>query len=140
MKIELEVDAKAFEELVKGTIENLSEEAKLEIVREGIVKALGNADSLAYVLNTSRYYDNGRENVRDIVKAAAEKIDLSPMFEDVKNAIMAYVKEHKGDLAKEYLMSRFTDGLMYTFYGNEGFRSMIQSEIYNFMSNHNNQQ
>lgn len=121
MELTLNIDEAKFNELIQGELQNFSQQELHEICKEGFMKCLSNVDtfkSLFVERDPSSYYNNYSEkyHANDLLKEAAKKVDLDPLFKDFEKQVVEYIKVHHDDIIKNLMKEIFVNGLSQTLY------------------------
>lgn len=124
MELTINIDETKFNELIQGELNNFTQQELHEICREGFMKCLSNVDTFKTLFverDPSSYYNNYSEkyHAKDLLKEAAKKVDLDPLFKDFQDQVIAYIKEHHENIIKELMRDIFVAGLSNALYASD---------------------
>ena len=136
MELTINIDEKKFSELLNNELDNFSEQELHEICRDALIKQLSDPDQFASMFVDKRngygYYGD-RFYANDILKKAAEKVDLSPLFEDFQKQVVSYLTENHDKIIKELMTDIFINGLSDALYSSrfsEMMRMSFSQQLY----------
>jgi hypothetical protein len=123
MELTINIDEAKFNELIQGELNNFSEQELHEICREGFMKCLSNVDTFKtlFVERDSSYYNTYSEKyyAKDLLKEAAKKVDLDPLFKDFQDQVVKYLKDNHDNIIKELMKDIFVAGLSNALYSSD---------------------
>ena len=120
MELTLNVDEKKFNDLIQGELDNFSEQEIHEICKEGFMKCLSNVDTFRSLFVTKDgYYDRDSYHANDLLREAAKKVDLNPLFADFQQQVLEYLTEHHDDIIKQLMSDIFIAGFSRYLYNSE---------------------
>ena len=128
MELTLNVDEKKFNDLIQGELDNFSEQEIHEICKEGFMKCLSNVDTFRelFVVKDG-YYNRDSYHANDLLREAAKKVDLSPLFENFQEQVLEYLRKNHDDIIKELMSEIFMAGLSQYLYNSKFMDSIQQS-------------
>lgn len=125
MELTLNVDEKKFNDLIQGELDNFSEQEIHEICKEGFMKCLSNVDTFRSLFVTKDgYYNRDSYHANDLLREAAKKVDLDPLFEDFQQQVLKYLKENHDDIIKQLMSDIFIAGFSRYLYNSEFMNQM----------------
>lgn len=120
MELTLNVDEKKFNDLIQAELDNFSEQEIHEICKEGFMKCLSNVDTFRSLFVTKDgYYDRDSYHANDLLREAAKKVDLNPLFADFQQQVLEYLTEHHDDIIKQLMSDIFIAGFSRYLYNSE---------------------
>lgn len=126
MELTLNVDEKKFNDLIQGELDNFSKQEIHEICKEGFMKCLSNVDTFrSLFVEKDGYYNRDSYHANDLLREAAKKVDLDPLFEGFQQQVLEYLKEHHDDIIKQLMSDIFIAGFSRYLY-NSDFMNQIQ--------------
>lgn len=126
MELTLNVDEKKFNDLIQGELDNFSEQEIHEICKEGFMKCLSNVDTFrSLFVVKDGYYDRDSYHANDLLREAAKKVDLDPLFTGFQQQVLKYLEEHHDDIIKQLMSDIFMAGFSRYLYNSE-FMSQMQ--------------
>lgn len=129
MEITITINDEQFQQLAKDTISSLTEEQKINICKEGIIKLLSDPVNIETIMS-SRYDYTGKSGTAKLLEKAAESINFSEVYTDVKEEIIEYLKAHREELPKLFIQDLFFRGLTSELYYREDFKDLLRRELY----------
>ena len=94
MELTLNVDEKKFNDLIQGELDNFSEQEIHEICKEGFMKCLSNVDTFrSLFVVKDGYWDSEKYHANDLLREAAKKVDLDPLFAGFQQKVLEYLKQ-----------------------------------------------
>ena len=125
MELTLNVDEKKFNDLIQGELDNFSEQEIHEICKEGFMKCLSNVDTFKSLFVTKDgYYNRDSYHANDLLREAAKKVDLDPLFADFQKQVLEYLKENHDDIIKQLMSDIFIAGFSRYLYNSEFMNQM----------------
>ena len=125
MELTLNVDEKKFNDLIQGELDNFSEQEIHEICKEGFMKCLSNVDTFrSLFVVKDGYWDSEKYHANDLLREAAKKIDLDPLFAGFQQQVIEYLKEHHDDIIKQLMSDIFIAGFSRYLYNSEFMNQM----------------
>lgn len=125
MELTLNVDEKKFNDLIQGELDNFSEQEIHEICKEGFMKCLSNVDTFRSLFVTQDgYYNRDSYHANDLLREAAKKVDLDPLFADFQKQVLEYLTEHHDDIIKQLMSDIFIAGFSRYLYNSEFMNQM----------------
>lgn len=112
MEIKINVDETKFKDVLENELNAFSKEELHEIIRECIVEALHNDDTLKklfIVKDTGNYYSSERPS--QVMIQAAKSIDLSPAYKEIQDKMITTLKENYHELLEKVMLSMIVNGL-----------------------------
>lgn len=128
MELTLNVDEKKFNDLIQGELDNFSKQEIHEICKEGFMKCLSNVDTFRSLFVTEDgYYNRDSYHANDLLREAAKKVDLDPLFEDFQQQVLKYLKENHDDIIKQLMSDIFIAGFSRYLYNSEFMNAMRET-------------
>lgn len=120
MELTLNIDEKKFNDLIQGELDNFSEQEIHEICKEGFMKCLSNVDTFrSLFVEKDGYYNRDSYHANDLLREAAKKVDLDPLFTDFQKQVLEYLTEHHDDIIKQLMSDIFIAGFSRYLYNSE---------------------
>lgn len=133
MELTINVDEKKFSELLNNQLDNFTEQELHHICTEGLIKQLSDPEQFARLFvskNTGYGYHTDSYYANDLLKEAAKKVDLSPLFKDFQEQVITYLKENHDKIIKDLMADIFIRGFSEFLYNSE-FANRMRMEFSN---------
>lgn len=126
MELTLNIDEKEFTELLNGELKNFSEQELHEICRQGLLKILSDPNQFKdlFVTRDSYYSSSNSYHATEILKKAAETVNLDPLFEDFQEKVKEYLKENHDVIIKNLITDIFMSGFTKFLYNSQFIESL----------------
>ena len=114
MEIKINVDETMFKDVLENELNAFSKEELHEIVRECIVEALHNDITLKNIFMTPEkdYWGNYTyTKPSEVMIAAAKSIDLSPAYTEIKDKMIATLKEDYHGVLERAMLGLILKGI-----------------------------
>lgn len=114
MEIKINVDETMFKDVLENELKAFSKEELHEIVRECIVEALHNDNTLKNIFITEEkdYWGNFKcTKPSDVMIEAARSIDLSPAYTEIKDEMIAALKKDYSSVLERAMSGLIIDGI-----------------------------
>lgn len=142
MEIKIEVPEEKFKDVLQEELNAFNKDELHNICIEGLYKILSDPEQLKILFKKDGYYNDGNYEVQQLLKTAANKIDLSELYDDLKNKMVKYIRDNHEKLIKDILLDIFVSGLSQNIYNNSIFRNELTRELaqmdYNIQQNIDN--
>lgn len=128
MEIKINVDETKFKDVIENELNAFSKEELHDIIRECIVEALHNDNTLKCLFTNPEkdYWGNYKfDKPSEVMIEAAKNIDLSPAYEEIQNLMITELKENYSKLLQNIMMKTMVDGLC----DNWNFKRNLESTI-----------
>ena len=139
MEIKIEVPEEKFKDVLQEELNAFNKNELHNICIEGLYKILSDPEQLKTLFKKDGYYNDGNYEVQQLLKTAANKIDLSELYDDLKNKMVKYIRDNHEKLIKDILLDIFVSGLSQNIYNNSIFRNELSRELaqmdYNIQQN-----
>lgn len=121
MELTVNIDEQKFNELLQGELSNFSQQELHQICVDGFMKCLSNVDTFKtlFVERDSYYSSSEKYHANDLLKEAAKKVDLNPLFKDFQEQVLIYLKEHHDEIINGLMKEIFVAGLANTLYSSQ---------------------
>ena len=137
MELTINVDEKKFSDLLNNELDKFSEQELHQICRDGLIKQLSDPDQFSKLFVEKStgygYYNTERYHANDLLKDAAKKVDLSPLFEDFQKQVLEYLTKNHDKIIKDLMADIFMNGLSSHLYNSkfaEDMRLEFSNQIY----------
>lgn len=133
MELTINVDEKKFSDLLNNQLDNFTEQELHHICIEGLMKQLSDPEQFARLFvtkNTGYGYHSDSYYANDLLKEAAKKVDLSPLFKDFQEQVITYLKENHDKIIKDLMTDIFMRGFSEFLYNSE-FANKMRMEFSN---------
>lgn len=138
MEIKINVDETKFKDVIENELNAFSKEELHDIIRECIIEALHNDNTLKCLFTNPEKDCWGSykfDKPSEVMIEAAKSIDLSPAYEEVQNMMITELKENYSKLLQNIMMKTMVDGLC----NDWNFRTNLESTIHEVMMARSNQ-
>ena len=139
MEIKIEVPEEKFKDVLQEELNAFTKDELHNICIEGIYKILSNPEQLKTLFKKDGYYNDGSYELQQMLRSAANKIDLSELYDSLKNQMIKYIRDNHEKLIKDILLDIFVSGLSQNVYNNSVFRNELSRELaemnYNIQQN-----
>lgn len=120
MELTLNIDEQKFNELIQGELANFSQQELHDICKEGFMKCLSNVDTFkSLFVEKDGYYSSEKYHANDLLREAAKKVDLNPLFKDFQEQVLIYLREHHDEVINNLMKEIFVAGLSSTLYNSQ---------------------
>lgn len=121
MELTVNIDEQKFNELIQGELNNFTQQELHQICKEGFMKCLSNEETFKHLfVEKDRYYGcSDTYHANDLLKEAAKKVDLDPLFKDFEEYVRKYLIEHHNDVLMDLMKEIFIAGLSKSLYHSE---------------------
>ena len=114
MEVKINVDETMFKNVIEEELKAFSNEELHEIIRECIVEALHNDNTLRnlFVIDKKDYWGNyvGKEP-SEVVIEAAKNIDLSPAYKEVQEKMITALQTDYRNILENVMMGLMVDSI-----------------------------
>ena len=139
MEIKIEVPEEKFKDVLQEELNAFTKDELHNICIEGLYKILSNPEQLKTLFKKDGYYNDGSYELQQMLRSAANKIDLSELYDSLKNQMIKYIRDNHEKLIKDILLDIFVSGLSQNVYNNSVFRNELSRELaemnYNIQQN-----
>lgn len=126
MEIKINVDEIKFKDVIENELNAFSKEELHEIIRECIIEALRNDNTLKNLFTVEdRYSWNSQRNPSQIMIEAAKNINLSPAYKEIQDKMIHTLKENYRELLERVMLGAIIDGLV----NNYDFQNRLATEV-----------
>lgn len=135
MELTINVDEKKFSDLLNNQLDSFTEQELHHICTEGLLKQLSDPEQFARLFvskNTGYGYHTDSYYANDLLKEAAKKVDLSPLFKDFQEQVITYLKENHDKIIKDLMADIFMRGFSEFLYNSE-FSNRMRMEFSNHL-------
>lgn len=141
MEVKFEISNEKIEELLNKEFNGISDEDLKNVILEGFRQYVSKEENMHKILTheTQNYYGTSHK-FYDIVVKAADKVDLSPIFEEIRDKMIDMMKTNMQEIINKIFMQMFINSFSSYFYNNDGLRQVIQEQISQYEYNKTNQQ
>ena len=129
MEIKIEVPEEKFKDVLQEELNAFTKDELHNICIEGLYKILSNPEQLKTLFKKDGYYNDGSYELQQMLRSAANKIDLSELYDSLKNQMIKYIRDNHEKLIKDILLDIFVSGLSQNVYNNSLFRSELSREL-----------
>ena len=136
MELKINIDETMFKEVIEKELNAFSKEELHSIVRDCIVEALKDNETLKGLFAKPRYnvYGNLESEPTNLVFEAARTIDLSPALEDIQTIMINELKNNYSNLLQKVMLQFMVDGLFY----NNNFKNNLEEAMVDILRQHTN--
>lgn len=125
MELKINIDESMFKNVIEKELAAFSREELHEIVRECIVTALRDNETLTALFVRPRRYSYEQVEPTEIVRQAAAAIDLSPAYDEIRESMIADLKNNHHELLERVMMRSIIAGLC----DDWRFRSSVEESV-----------
>lgn len=128
MEIKINVDEVKFKDVIENELKAFSQEELHEIIRECIIEALHNDNTLKNIFITPEkdYWGNYKyEKPSEVMLAAARSIDLSPAYTEIKDKMIETLKKDYKKVLENAMLGMILNGIA----GDYDFRNRMSDAI-----------
>lgn len=131
MEIKIEVSEEKFKDVLRDELNSFTDEELHEICRQGLISCMSNMETMKDLLinKEKSYYNDGSYRAKELLSQAAAKIDFSPLFKDLQQQIIDYIKVNHEKLIKDLLFEVFISGLNSNIVSSVSFRDTLASAM-----------
>ena len=132
MEININVDEVKFKEILQEELNAFSKEELHEICREGLIKCMSDPNTFKnlFTYNSDNQYYRNDTVANDILKRAAETVNMSNAFKEFEAKAIEYLKENNRNIIEDMVFKIMREGLVNTMTNSYTFRETLLSAIY----------
>lgn len=137
MEITINVTESRFKDVLEKELEAFTKDELHAIVRDCLIKCMSDKETLAslFISEGSNYYSGEYRYANDLLKRAAETINLSPVFEDIQKKAIEYLKNNEGRIINQLFLDIFVNGLSHDLQYNSTFCENLKHELIYALNN-----
>lgn len=136
MELKINIDETMFKEIIEKELNAFSKEELHSIIRDCLVEALKNNETLKGLFTKQRcnVYGGLESEPTFLVVEAAKTINLSPAFEDIQTMMINELKNNYSDLLQRVMLKVMIDGLFYS----NNFKDSLEEAVNDILIKHTN--
>lgn len=133
MELKINIDESMFKDVLEKELAAFSHEELHEIIRQCIVTALRDNETLKGLFVRPKRYSYDSSEPTQIVQQAAAAIDLSPAYDEIRELMIAELKNNHRELLERVMMRSIVAGLC----DDWQFRSAMESAVNQVLNQRN---